>query len=196
MSTASAMPIWRRSPTQKWCRSRWLARSGCRTNRVARLLRHCCASSDQRRLLLVFDNCEHLLEASAAIGQRSACRLLAGGDSGDESRTPHGRWRGELAGASLSLADEAVELFSDRARRARPTSRSPDTTPKRSPRSAVVSTACRWPSNWPPPGCGHCHSTKSSAACMTGSACSPAVLAPRCAASRRCAPRSTGRTHC
>ena len=29
-------------------------------------------------------------------------------------------------------------------------------TPRRSPRSAVASTACRWPSNWPPPGYGHC----------------------------------------
>ena len=73
-----------------------------------------------RRMLLVLDNCEHLLDATAqlAIALLAACReltLLA------TSREPLGvtgevTWRVP----SLNIADEAVELFTDRACRARP----------------------------------------------------------------------------
>ncbi len=73
-----------------------------------------------RRMLVVLDNCEHLLDASATlvVALLEACpglTLLA------TSREPIGvagevSWRAP----SLSLADEAIELFSDRARRARP----------------------------------------------------------------------------
>ena len=71
------------------------------------------------QMLVVLDNCEHLLDASAALAVAllEACprlTLLA------TSREPVGvvgevSWRMP----SLSLADEAVELFSDRARHAR-----------------------------------------------------------------------------
>src|SRR6476469_4604933 len=73
-----------------------------------------------RHLLVVLDNCEHLLDASAqlALALLNACpelTLLA------TSREPIGvpgevTWRIP----SLSLDDEAVELFVDRARRVRP----------------------------------------------------------------------------
>jgi len=73
-----------------------------------------------RHMLIVLDNCEHLLDASAALviallGACPAVTLLA------TSREPivvagEVTWRVP----SLSLADEAIELFSDRARRARP----------------------------------------------------------------------------
>jgi predicted ATPase len=73
-----------------------------------------------RRALVVLDNCEHLLDATAAIvvALVEACpgeRLLA------TSREPIGI-AGEVSWRvpSLSLADEAVELFTDRARRVRP----------------------------------------------------------------------------
>jgi predicted ATPase/class 3 adenylate cyclase/DNA-binding CsgD family transcriptional regulator len=72
-----------------------------------------------RRMLVVLDNCEHLLEVTAALTTAllSACpglTLLA------TSREPIGVdgeviWRVP----SLSVDDEAVELFADRARRAR-----------------------------------------------------------------------------
>ncbi len=72
-----------------------------------------------RQLLVVLDNCEHLLDASAVlmVALLEACpglTLLT------TSREPIGvaaevSWRVP----SLSLVDEAVELFSDRARRAR-----------------------------------------------------------------------------
>jgi predicted ATPase/class 3 adenylate cyclase/DNA-binding CsgD family transcriptional regulator len=72
-----------------------------------------------RRMLVVLDNCEHLLDATAALitALLSACpglTLLA------TSREPIGvagevTWRVP----SLSLDDDAIELFVDRARRAR-----------------------------------------------------------------------------
>ena len=73
-----------------------------------------------RRLLVLLDNCEHLLDACAAL-----VVALLGGCPGlavlATSREPIGvpgevTWRVP----SLSLADEAIELFTDRARRARP----------------------------------------------------------------------------
>jgi predicted ATPase len=73
-----------------------------------------------RQMLVVLDNCEHLLDASAALSVDilGACphlTLLA------TSREPIGV-AGELIWPvpPLALADEAIELFSDRARRARP----------------------------------------------------------------------------
>src|SRR3984957_5205213 len=73
-----------------------------------------------RQMLVVLDNCEHLLDASAALvnallGAAPGLTLLT------TSREPIGvpgevSWRVP----SLSLADEAIELFIDRARRARP----------------------------------------------------------------------------
>jgi predicted ATPase/class 3 adenylate cyclase len=73
-----------------------------------------------RHMLVVLDNCEHLLDASAALcvsllGAAQRLTVLA------TSREPLGvtgeaTWRVP----SLSLADEAIELFTDRARRARP----------------------------------------------------------------------------
>ena len=73
---------------------------------------------------------------------------------------------------SLSLADEAIELFTDRARHARP-----DFTDHRrqrrggGARSARAWTGCRWRSSWRPRGCGRCRWPRSSTACMTGSGC-------------------------
>jgi predicted ATPase/class 3 adenylate cyclase len=73
-----------------------------------------------RQMLVVLDNCEHLLDACAELvvallGGAPGLTLLA------TSREPIGMtgeatWRVP----SLSLADEAVELFADRARLARP----------------------------------------------------------------------------
>ena len=73
-----------------------------------------------RRMLLVLDNCEHLLDACAALvvallGGCPAVTLVA------TSREPIGV-AGEVSWRvpSLSLADEAIELFTDRARQVRP----------------------------------------------------------------------------
>src|SRR5246127_3822816 len=73
-----------------------------------------------RQMLVVLDNCEHLLDVSAELvvallGAAPGLTLLA------TSREPIGV-AGEVSWwvPSLSLADEAIELFVDRARRARP----------------------------------------------------------------------------
>jgi predicted ATPase/class 3 adenylate cyclase/DNA-binding CsgD family transcriptional regulator len=73
-----------------------------------------------RQILVVLDNCEHLLDASAGLidALLSACPSLT---LLTTSREPIGvpgevSWRVP----SLSLADEAIDLFTDRARRARP----------------------------------------------------------------------------
>ena len=73
-----------------------------------------------RRMLLVLDNCEHLVDSCASrifalLGACPGLTLLA------TSREPIGvpgevTWRVP----PLSLADEAIELFTDRARRVRP----------------------------------------------------------------------------
>ena len=73
-----------------------------------------------RQMLVVLDNCEHLLDACAALivallGACPGLTLLT------TSREPIGvagevTWRVR----SLSLADEAIELFTDRARHVRP----------------------------------------------------------------------------
>ncbi len=73
-----------------------------------------------RQMLVVLDNCEHLLDASAAVvmallGAAAGLTLLT------TSREPIGV-AGELSFRvpSLPLADKAIELFIDRACRARP----------------------------------------------------------------------------
>jgi predicted ATPase/class 3 adenylate cyclase/DNA-binding CsgD family transcriptional regulator len=73
-----------------------------------------------RQMLMVLDNCEHLLDASAAmvialLGAAAGLTLLT------TSREPIGV-AGEVSWRvpSLSLSDEAIELFADRARHARP----------------------------------------------------------------------------
>jgi predicted ATPase/class 3 adenylate cyclase/DNA-binding CsgD family transcriptional regulator len=73
-----------------------------------------------KKMLLLLDNCEHLLEACGAL----AIELLAGCPKLTilaTSREPLGL-PGELSWRvpSLSPADEAIELFADRARRTRP----------------------------------------------------------------------------
>ncbi len=73
-----------------------------------------------RQTLVVLDNCEHLLDASAAIidALLSSCAGLTLLTTSRELIGVAGEvtWRVP----SLSVADEAVELFAERARRARP----------------------------------------------------------------------------
>ncbi len=77
-------------------------------------------SVGDREMLLVLDNCEHLLDAVAVfatelLGTCPVVKLLA--TSREPVNVP-----GEVTFLvpSLSLADEAIELFADRARRVRP----------------------------------------------------------------------------
>lgn len=74
----------------------------------------------ERKVLLLLDNCEHLLDAcgNLAVELLRACpQLTILATSREPLNVP-----GELSWLvpSLSLADEAIELFTDRARRVRP----------------------------------------------------------------------------
>jgi predicted ATPase/class 3 adenylate cyclase/DNA-binding CsgD family transcriptional regulator len=73
-----------------------------------------------RQMLVVLDNCEHLLDASAAL-VNALLATAVGLTLLTTSREPIGV-AGEVSWRvpSLSLADEAIELFIDRARHARP----------------------------------------------------------------------------
>ncbi|EHB58692.1 transcriptional regulator, LuxR family [Mycolicibacterium rhodesiae JS60] len=91
----------------------------------------------ERRLLIVLDNCEHLLDACAALTHAvvdgcPAVTTLA------TSREPIGL-AGEVTWRipSLSLTDEAIELFVDRARLVRPDFRMTDDN------AAAVTEICR-----------------------------------------------------
>jgi class 3 adenylate cyclase len=72
------------------------------------------------QMLIVLDNCEHLLDASAAL-VNALLAAAAGLTLLTTSREPIGV-AGEVSWRvpSLSLANEAVELFTDRARHVRP----------------------------------------------------------------------------
>jgi predicted ATPase len=131
-----------------------------------------------RKMLLLLDNCEHLLDACGQmiVELLNACPRLT---ILTTSREPIGV-AGELTWRvpSLRLADEALELFTDRARRVRPEFNTSDD------------------ADLPRRGCGRCRYLKLSTASTTVSGCSPAAHEPRCAATRHCARRKTGRTHC
>ncbi|MDX6242041.1 MAG: hypothetical protein QOG10_6933, partial [Kribbellaceae bacterium] len=73
-----------------------------------------------RRLLVVLDNCEHLLEASAQLVNDvlAGCSRVTILATSREPLMVAGEVNWQVP--SLSLTDEAVELFTDRARRARP----------------------------------------------------------------------------
>ncbi|HEU0189753.1 MAG TPA: LuxR C-terminal-related transcriptional regulator [Mycobacterium sp.] len=83
-------------------------------------------SIGEHHMLVVLDNCEHLLDASAAltVDLLGACSRLTFLATSREPIAVDGEviWRVP----SLSLADEAIELFTDRARCARPGFRSTD----------------------------------------------------------------------
>ncbi len=150
-----------------------------------------------RHMLLVFDNCEHLLEASAALvnDMLAACSRVTVLATSREPLLVSGEVNWQVP--SLSLTEEAIDLFADRARRARPDFAVNDDNVDHGHRDLPSA-------RWHAAGnrtrrrarASALRSMRSQAACTTGSACSPVVPARRYGASRRCVRRSTGRMHC
>ena len=107
-----------------------------------------------RSLLLVLDNCEHVLDRAAAAGGRDRAALPGRGGARHQPGTPGGRGRARVVGAAA--ADRGRVAAVRRAGHRGPTRTSASTRrPRRpSPRSARSSTGCRWASSSPPPGCG------------------------------------------
>ena len=139
-----------------------------------------------RRLLFVFDNFEHLLEAARAVGD-----LLARCPNAKAlvtSREPlHLSAEREYAVPTLAEA-EACELFSARSAESRP--------------EAVVaaicaaSTACPWRWSWRPRGRRCSLPRRSSSGWSEACRCSRAGRATHPSGSRRCGRRSRGATTC
>ena len=163
-----------------------------------------------RELLLVLDNCEHLIAAcaelvEALLREAPALRILATsrealGVSGETvCRVP-----------SLSLPEAlGIGLRSTRSSTPRPRSSSssarapltrpshrPRTTRTQSPASAGVSMGFRSPSSWRPPASSSCHRSRSRRGCRTDSACSPAARERRSRGSGRSRRPWTGVTSC
>ena len=105
-----------------------------------------------RDLLLVLDNCEHLIRdvaelVAAILASCPQVMILA------TSREALGV-AGERLHRLSSLGDEeAVALFADRAQAVNPAFRVTALTARRSKVSAAASTASRWRSNWQRRGC-------------------------------------------
>ena len=148
----------------------------------------------ERDLLLVLDNCEHVITAAAEVAEDllrrcPGLRLLATSREGL-------RVGGETIWPVPPLApDDAVRLFVERAQRLwHARSSSPTMSTVSSPTSALGSTGCRSPSSWRLPAPEPSRSRRSPRGSTIGSACSRAGRARPCPASRRCAPSSTGAT--
>ena len=151
-----------------------------------------------RSLVVVLDNCEHVIGEAAALADTLAgavpgLRLIA------TSREPLGV-PGEVlvpVGGLAPLA--AVELFVDRARAVRP-GFLPDGPTARTATSSRTSaggwTACPWPSSSPPLAFGRCHWPPWRNASTTASGYSTKAPVPPCPASRHCAPWWTGAMTC
>ncbi len=163
-----------------------------------------CEALSGQDILVVVDNCEHVIGAAAELGERlnRACpklRLLA------TSREPLGI-EGErvyrLAPLGLppedatSLEDlersDAVKLFVERAG-------SHDSTfILEEPVAKLVASICRrldgslWPWSWPPPASPACPLSSWTTAWTSASGSSPEVPARRCPASAPCRRPSTG----
>ncbi len=149
-----------------------------------------------RELLLVLDNCEHLVDAAAHLVQTlleriPGLRILA--TSREPLAVP-----GEVLHPVDALADDdAVRLFAERGAAVAPgfavTGRAPADRPRDLPpprRAAPADRAGRRPAAHPG------SRARSAAASTTGSGCSPPARGPRCRATRRCAPSSTGAGTC
>ena len=137
-----------------------------------------------KQLLLVVDNCEHVLATCAdllvgllraapgcacsrQVGRRWACRARS------SSRCRRLPIPDEPTDVSLLPSFSAVQLFVERARAVRPDFELTRPTPRRWRRSSGAWTASRWPSSWLRPGSRCYPPSRYPAACRTASASCP-----------------------
>ena len=161
----------------------------------------------ERATLLVLDNCEHLVDECAALVSRllAACpslRVLSTSREAlaitGEAQLPIPPLASPPAGTAVAalLHYDAVALFVDRARAARPDFDLDSGSASHVAGISARSTAYRSPLSWPPPWSGRCRWTRSSAASTTGSACSPGVSASPRPGTERSKRPSIGATNC
>ena len=106
-----------------------------------------------RELLLVLDNCEHVLDADGPAARPGGAALSGRGGAGHQPGGARRRRGTDTAAWSRCRPRTAPRCSSTGPAPAGRTSTSTASRP-RSPRSAAGSTAYRWPSSWPRPGCG------------------------------------------
>jgi predicted ATPase len=162
-----------------------------------------------KELLLVLDNCEHLLEAAAElvselIRAAPGLRVIA---TSREPLSVAGEHVLPVPPLELPAPDgaeplaqlsrsEAVVLFVERAAAA--SGRFELTAANRAAVAgcAAGSTGCRWRLSWRRSGRARWGPGRSTTGSVTGSACSPGAAGRRSRATRRCAPRSSGAMTC
>ena len=157
-----------------------------------------------RRLMLVLDNCEHIIDAAAIcvrdiLAAAAGVRILA---TSREALRAEGEMVYRLPPletppdshelmAAEALAFPAVELFVERATATLNAFSLDDATRRPSPRFAASSTAWRWPSNSLRHASTPSRSARSLPSSMTGSVCSRGGVMLRDAINP-CPPRWTG----
>ena len=167
-----------------------------------------CAYVREHKLLLIIDNCEHLIGACASLADAllqaaPGVRIIA-----TSREALHIRGEQTYPVLPLRVPDRKRARSKPAAIRCRAIVRGTRTvaktrllgvgarTHRRWPSCAPGSTAFRWRWSWRPRECDRCRSKTSTRACTIGSSCSPAAAALRWNDSRRCARWSTGRTTC
>ena len=135
-----------------------------------------------RRALLVVDNCEHVVDEVATVVERLVAEVPACGcwppvvrlwrcrakPSSPSARSPHRRTPGMR---TASAQRPRYGCSSTGPARCVPRSAWMPTRRRSSRRSAVSSTACRWPSSWPLRGSRSCRRRRSRPVSRTGSRC-------------------------
>ena len=173
---------WPRSPTARRWRRPCPGRCGWPPSRAA-LLETLLDALAPQDVLIVLDNCEHLIGACAKMTDiiLSRCprvHLVA------TSREPLGIG-GEViyrvpsmslpgpgdSGSGTPGSSDAVELFVERARAQGVALAVDEQAARWWCRSAGGWTGCRWRSSWPRPGCGRCRWPSCTAAWTSGSGC-------------------------
>ena len=166
---SSSSPRWRRcgggaggADRARSARGRASAPRQVRPDATDRLV----AALADRRLLLVLDNCEHVV-ADAAAARRPAARALSRA-AGPRHQPGGARASPARRCARSPLAVPPPDASPRRLPGTRPSACSPTAPPTCAPGSrrratsrggrgsAARSTACRWRSSWRPPGCGRC----------------------------------------
>ena len=149
-----------------------------------------CAALADRDAVLILDNCEHVIDAAAALAERllTDCpRVRIVATSREPLQIP-GETLHVVAPLPAPPAAGAAGGHPAPTRRCACSRTAPPRwstgssskrpTPRRSPGSAAPWTGCRSPSSWPPPGCARSPRPSSPSASTTASRCSPAAAAP------------------
>ena len=157
------------------------------------------AALEGRVRLLVFDNCEHVLDAAADLIEAILAQLGDRDDPGHQPRRAGRRRRatmaGAIAGRRRGYRPAAVDLFVERARSVAPRFSMADDDGARWWRSVGVLTESRWRSSWRHRGCRRWPRTRSVIVSIIVSSCW-SVRGVAWDATRRCATRWPGPTTC